>query len=76
MHQNTMLDELLADPMIKLVMSRDGVDAEELRELVTHKAQRSAQSIPELRLSADEVPAAHVISEVCRMRLLLGSRGA
>lgn len=50
----TILDELLSDPMIQLVMARDRVEPEELRLMLERDRRRAAEK----RL----VPSAHVIA--------------
>ncbi|WP_274628612.1 hypothetical protein [Arvimicrobium flavum] len=59
MSERTMLDELLGDPMTRLVMARDQVNPDALRRMLMERARpRAANS---------DVPAAHVISQVCCM---------
>jgi hypothetical protein len=53
----TLLDELLSDPMVQLVMARDRVRPEDLRELLEKDRRRFAKE----RM----VPPAHVIA-ACR----------
>ena len=45
------LDEVLADPVVRAVMERDGVDAEEIRDLVAHlrATRRPARFTPGCR---------------------------
>lgn len=57
----TILDELLSDPMIKLVMARDSVRAEDFREMLERDRKRSA--------TRGVVPPAHVIA-TCQARRL------
>jgi hypothetical protein len=56
------LDELLADPMIQMVMARDRVHPEQVRMLLERVR----------RPSVDEpvVPPAHVIARTCQKRRL------
>lgn len=49
---NTPLDELLSDPMVKLVMARDRVKADELRNMIVAAVCRGDRP---------ELPPAHVI---------------
>lgn len=73
MHQSTTLDELLADPMVQLVMSRDGVDPEELRDLISVKARPGTRASALSYMPANELPAAHVINGLCGMRAFPGT---
>jgi hypothetical protein len=57
----TVLDELLDDPMVQMVMARDSVRPEELRQML----ERHRSLSEEKRL----VPPAHVIAS-CRLRSL------
>jgi hypothetical protein len=50
------LDELLNDPLVQLVMARDNVRPEELRQLI-ERARRQQPSLPP-----------HMISETARTR--------
>lgn len=51
------LDELLDDPMIQLVMARDGWHGDDVRMLL-ERARPTGDNA--------DVPAPHVIAEVCR----------
>jgi len=51
------LDDLLDDPMIQLVMARDGWRGEDVRTLL-QRARRADE--------LQSVPQPHVIAEVCR----------
>lgn len=57
----TTLDELLNDPMVKMVMARDSVRAEDLREMLERDRRRVTKS--------GVVPPAHVIA-ACKARRL------
>jgi hypothetical protein len=57
----TVLDELLDDPMVQMVMARDSVRPEELRQM--HERHRGRAEAKRL------VPPAHVIAS-CRLRSL------
>jgi hypothetical protein len=50
------LDELLSDPLIKLVMARDRVRPDEVRMLLERARDRS---------EAPRLPPAHVIAKTC-----------
>ena len=52
--KTTTLDELLGDPMVQMVMARDGVRPEDLRDMLERDRRRFAEK----RM----VPAAHVIA--------------
>jgi hypothetical protein len=54
------LDELLSDPMVQLVMTRDRVEPEEVRLLLKRARARARPAKPSL-------PPAHVI-EACRVQ--------
>lgn len=54
----SMLDELLSDPMVQMVMERDRVRPEDLREMLERDRRR--------RLEKRAVPPAHMIA-ACRM---------
>lgn len=70
MRERMTLDELLADPMIQLVMKRDRVDADKLRMLVTLKTRPDPlRSVPRA-LPMASLPAPHVIDQACRIRAL------
>ena len=66
MSEKMTLDELLDDPMVKLVMARDSVNPEELRVALTMRTRPQAVAVA-LSVPA-ALPAAHVIDQVCRMR--------
>ncbi len=57
----TVLDELLDDPMVQMVMARDSVRPEELRQML----ERHRSHAEEKQL----VPPAHMIAS-CRLRSL------
>ncbi len=57
----TALDELLSDPMVQMVMARDRVRAEDLRDML----ERDRARLADRRM----VPPAHVIAS-CRSRSL------
>jgi hypothetical protein len=67
------LDELLSDPMIKLVMERDRVQPAELRMLLEEKVRRddapvnpdSDRPVSERPVSERFVPPAHMMAETC-----------
>lgn len=42
--QEPTVDDMLADPIVRLVMSRDGVEEEELRRIFRRRASRRAPS--------------------------------
>jgi hypothetical protein len=52
------LDELLSDPMVRLVMARDGVRPEELRMSLERARDRTEQRL--------FVPPPHVIARECQ----------
>ncbi|RUU23988.1 hypothetical protein EOD08_25420 [Mesorhizobium sp. M6A.T.Ca.TU.002.02.2.1] len=57
------LDELLSDPMIKLVMERDRVQPAALRTLLEEKVRRAEDDAP---VKPDRfVPPAHMVAETC-----------
>jgi hypothetical protein len=58
------LDELLADPMIQMVMARDRVHPEQVRMLLERARRPSANE--------SAVPPAHVVAKNC-LRQWLGS---
>lgn len=62
MAERKTLDELLDDPMIRLVMASDGVEADDVRELFDRAAYRMD--------SRAFIPAAHVIDRLCKSRNL------
>ena len=41
--KTTVLDELLSDPMVQMVMARDGVRAEDLRDMLERDRRRFSQ---------------------------------
>lgn len=51
------LDELLDDPLIQMVMARDGWEGDEVRVLLERARPASDEPV---------VPAAHVIGSECR----------
>jgi hypothetical protein len=55
----TVLDELLSDPMVQMVMARDQVRPEELRQMLEQDRNRAEEKLPP----------AHVIA-ACRARSL------
>lgn len=59
------LDELLSDPMVKLVMERDRVQPAELRTLLEEKVRDQAAEEP-------RVPPAHVVAKTCQKLWLCG----
>lgn len=61
------LDELLNDPMVRLVMERDRVQPAELRMLLERARGHTAEDA-----SADQVPPAHVVARTCLQQWLLG----
>ncbi len=73
------LDELLSDPMVKLVMERDRVQPAELRSLLEEKVRRDddapvnpvtdPHSVPGTDRS---VPPAHMVAESCHKLWLCG----
>lgn len=58
MTEGTTLDELLDDPIIKLVMASDKVEADEVRKLFDRARYRMD--------ARKFIPAAHVIDRVCK----------
>ena len=58
------LDELLNDPMVRLVMERDRVQPAELRTLLERARGRSADQ--------PVVPPAHVVAKSCLQQWLRG----
>ncbi|RUU29885.1 hypothetical protein [Mesorhizobium sp. M6A.T.Ce.TU.016.01.1.1] len=57
------LDELLSDPMIKLVMERDRVQPAALRTLLEEKVRRAED---DAQVNPDRfVPPAHMVAETC-----------
>ena len=59
------LEELLNDPMIRLVMERDRVQPAELRTLLEEKVRDRAAEEPQL-------PPAHVVAKTCLQQWLRG----
>jgi len=59
------LDELLSDPMVKLVMERDRVQPAELRTLLERARDRTPMDRP-------VVPPAHVVAKNCLQQWLHG----
>ncbi|RWH76501.1 MAG: hypothetical protein EOQ86_20835 [Mesorhizobium sp.] len=74
------LDELLSDPMVKLVMERDRVQPAELRSLLEEKVRRDDAPVNPVtdrpnsdRLGTDSsVPPAHMVTESCHNLWLCG----
>ena len=77
------LDELLSDPMVKLVMERDRVQPAELRSLLEEKVRRDdgmmmRRSIPLLIAQTTIAwhrplrPPAHMVAESCHNLWLCG----
>jgi len=62
---NTVLDDLLSDPLVQLVMARDSVRPEDIRSMLQRDRVRAADAGPD----ADAVPPAHVIA-ACGSRSL------
>lgn len=54
------LDELLSDPMVQMVMARDGVRPQELRWMLQRARDRAENP---------SLPPAYVLAEACRARL-------
>ncbi len=64
MEANDTLDDLLNDPMVKLVMARDGWRSEDVRRLLDRVQARSEDAV--------DIPPAHVIDSCCqRLRACL-----
>jgi hypothetical protein len=63
------LDELLNDPMVRLVMERDRVQPAELRTLLERARGRSAE---DARMDQPVVPPAHVVAKTCLQQWLRG----
>lgn len=59
--RTTVLDELLDDPLVQMVMARDGVRPQDLRDMLERDRRRFAEKRPEESM----VPPAHVIA-ACR----------
>lgn len=59
------LDELLSDPMVKLVMERDRVQPAELRTMLEEKVRRAEDDAPVSPVSDRFVPPAHMIAKTC-----------
>jgi hypothetical protein len=57
----TVLDELLDDPMVQMVMARDSVRPDELRQMLEHDRRRAVEK--------GVLPPAHVIAS-CQARSL------
>jgi hypothetical protein len=64
------LDELLSDPMVKLVMERDRVQPAELRTLLEEKVRRVDDDAPVN--DRPVVPPAHVVARACQKLWLCG----
>lgn len=58
MEANDTLDDLLNDPMVKLVMARDGWRGEDVRRLLVRVQARSDDNV--------DIPPAHVIDSCCQ----------
>lgn len=56
-HKELTLDELLADPIVQLVMQRDGVTAADVREVIerARRAQSANSESRELRTHAFDI---------------------
>jgi hypothetical protein len=65
------LDELLSDPMVKLVMERDRVQPAELRSLLEEKVRRDGDA-PVNPVTDRAVPPAHMVAESCHNLWLCG----
>ena len=63
------LDELLNDPMVRLVMERDRVQPAELRMLLERARRRAAG---DASVDRPVVPPAHVVARTCLQQWLLG----
>jgi len=59
------LDELLNDPMVRLVMERDRVQPSELRTMIERARARAG-----LAMDRPVVPPAHVVAKSCLQQLL------
>jgi hypothetical protein len=64
------LDELLSDPMIRLVMERDRVQPAALRTLLEEKVRRAEDDAPvspvnDRPVNDGFVPPAHMMAETC-----------
>ncbi|TIS78368.1 MAG: hypothetical protein E5W94_09915 [Mesorhizobium sp.] len=67
------LDELLSDPMVKLVMERDRVQPAELRSLLEEKVRRDDAPVVIDRPVTDRfIPPAHMVAESCHKLWLCG----
>ncbi|RWP27773.1 hypothetical protein [Mesorhizobium sp.] len=70
------LDELLSDPMVKLVMERDRVQPAELRSLLEEKVRRdddaSVNPVTDRPGTDRSVPPAHMVAESCHKLWLCG----
>ncbi|PAQ12336.1 hypothetical protein [Mesorhizobium temperatum] len=73
------LDELLSDPMVRLVMERDRVQPAELRTLLEEKVRRAEDDAPVANRPVDDrpvedrfVPPAHVVAKACHTLWLCG----
>lgn len=58
MQTNDTLDDLLNDPMVKLVMARDGWRGEDVRRLLDRVQARADENV--------DIPPAHVIDSCCQ----------
>lgn len=56
-HKELTLDELLADPVVQLVMQRDGVTAEDVRQVIerARQAQSANSEGREFRAHASDI---------------------
>jgi hypothetical protein len=54
------LDELLSDPVVQMVMARDGVRPQELRWMLERARDRAGNP---------SLPPAYMVAESCRARL-------
>ncbi|MER8729184.1 hypothetical protein NKH28_04985 [Mesorhizobium sp. M1227] len=63
------LDELLSDPMIKLVMERDRVQPAELRTLLEEKVRRADDDVA---VNDRFGPPAHLMATTCHKLWLCG----
>ncbi|TIR35644.1 MAG: hypothetical protein E5X07_28600 [Mesorhizobium sp.] len=67
------LDELLSDPMVKLVMERDRVQPAELRSLLEEKVRRDDAPVVNDRPVPDRfIPPAHMVAKSCHKLWLCG----
>ena len=70
------LDELLNDPMVRLVMERDRVQPAELRSLLEEKVRRDDDApvnpVTDHPGTDRSVPPAHMVAESCHKLWLCG----